>query len=381
MSGSVSEIRPGVWKIRVSCGFRADGRRRYLTRTIRGGKREAKAVCAELTIESNRLRLRAGDLDADTLAAWLALWMASRRAMVSAHTLETQARAIRLHIAPNIGAVKLRQLSGTGLSVFYADLIAGGLAPASVHAVHALLHTALKQAQRDGLIADNPTDFANLPKRRRMEAEVPSHDDIARVLAANAGRWEATAILVLLATGIRRGECVGLCWRDLDLEAGQMRVERNVQVIGGQLAVLPPKSEAGRRKVQIPETLVAHLKDYRRRQLECMMGEGVRPEDDIDFPSMRWGLQRPSTFGWAIKAAGARASILLSPHMLRHRFATDMLLGSVDVRIAQSRLGHAKAETTRNIYQHVIECAQQGATDIVSEVLGRVTSGTHSGHT
>jgi integrase len=325
--------------------------------------------------------LRAGDLEADTLAAWLDLWMASRRATVSAHTQETQARAVRLHIAPGIGAMKLRQLSGTGLSVFYADLVSGGLAAASVHAIHALLHTALKQAQRDGLIADNPADFASLPKRRRIEAEVPSHDDIARVLAANAGRWEATAILVLLATGARRGECVGLCWRDLDMDTGVLQIKRNVQVIRRELVLLPPKSEAGRRKGQIPFALVAHLKDYRRRQLERMVAEGVRPDDDIVFPSERWGLQRPSTFGFAIGAAGARTGVKLSPHMLRHRFATDMLLGSVDIRIAQNRLGHAKAETTRNVYQHVVEGAQQGATDIASEVLRRVTPGTHSGHT
>lgn len=263
----------------------------------------------------------------------------------------------------------MRQITGTVLTVFYSDLPLSGK---TVQVIHGILHSALRQAQRDGLIADNPADFCELPKVEDKQVAVPSHDDIARVLKVNSGRWEATAILMMVAAGLSRGEAVGLCWRDIDLDAGTLKVERNVQAFNGNIVVLPPKSKAGRRQVAIPAALVAHLKEYRQRQREDFMRRGFRPEDDILFPSRHGGLRKPSTFGAAIKAAGERAGASLSPHMLRHRFGTDMLMGNINPRIAQARLGHARIATTQQVYQHVIEDAQKEAADLAGEVVGKL---------
>jgi integrase len=135
---------------------------------------------------------------------------------------------------------------------------------------------------------------------------------------------------------------------------------------------LPQKSAAGLRTVGIPPELVAHLKDYRRRQREEVLRRGLCPGDDLLFPSKHGGLQKPSTFGWRIKAAGERAGAKLFPHMLGHRFGTDMLLGTVDPRIAQTHLGHARVSTTQAVYQYVIEDAQQAASEVASNVMSKV---------
>ena len=370
MRGTITR-RGESWLVRAFVGRTETGKQKFLHKTVRGSRPEAENELAKLLVEAQRLRDRHeySTPESDTLAAWLSLWLKSRRKRISEHTRVTYERAVRLHIMPTIGHYKLRQITGTTLTVFYSDL---PLAGKTVQVIHGILHSALRQAQRDGLIADNPADFCELPKVADKQVAVPSHDDIARVLEVNVGRWEATAILVMVAAGLRRGEAVGLCWRDIDFDQGTLRIERNVQTINRDIVVLPPKSRAGRRQVAIPAALVAHLKDYRRWQREEFMRRGIRSEDDICFPSRHGGLRKPSTFGAAIAAAGERARVHLTPHMLRHRFGTDMLKGRINPRIAQARLGHARVATTQQVYQHVIEDAQQDAADLAGEVLNRL---------
>lgn len=366
--GSVRETAPNVWRVRVTVGDKADGTRRTLSATVKGDRRAAERKRAELLIEADRLRDRPGKADADTYGAWLDVWLYARRKKITEHTRETYRRVIDRHIRPALGHLRPRALTGTLLTGFYADLADSGLSGSMINQVHAIVHGSLKQAQRDGLVADNAAGFADRPKSRPRPAPVPTHEEIAAVLAANADRWEAMAVLVMLGAGLRRGECIGLCWRDIDLDAGLLRVERTVEVFKREFHIGPPKSAASLRSVSLPGALVAHLRAYQRTQKKAQLRTGARPPDDLLFPTRRGGVMHPSSFGLAIKKAGQRAGVHLTPHMLRHRAATDLLEAGLSPKVAQHRLGHADVSVTLDVYQHVLKkSADQGA-----EAAGKV---------
>lgn len=382
MKGSISR-RGTAWRIHVHVGYTSAGKRKVLTRTVHGSKKEAESEMARMILEAERLRQRTGGPagDADTLGGWLGQWMQGRAVAVSPTTVATQARLIRLHIAPALGTVKLRGLTGAKLTAHYAALLENGLAPATVGGVHALLSTALKQAEREGLIADAPTRFAHVPKARAPEIQVPTHETIAKVLQARPGHWVTAAALLILSTGLRRGECIALRWEEIDLDAGMLRVRRNAQTVAGAVVVLEPKTAAGRRDVRLPDELTGHLRTYRLSQRRERLERGLRPLEELVFPNKRGQLQKPQTFSKAFEEAGHKVGVAFGPHLLRHRHATDLMQAGLGPRVAQERLGHARVTTTMELYQHVLETSQQKAAEVGGEVLRAVTIGLPKGPT
>jgi integrase len=154
------------------------------------------------------------------------------------------------------------------------DHLAGaGLASSSVRRVHAVLHAALEEAVRGDLILRNPAAHANKPKVRQEEIE-PLDTSQARAFldAARGDRYEALYVLCLMA-GLRQGEALGLRWSDIDLDAGTLRVNRQLQRVrrdgekSGRLVFAEPKN-ASRRTVGLPQRAVSALRSHRKRQLE-----------------------------------------------------------------------------------------------------------------
>ena len=159
----------------------------------------------------------------------------------------------------------------------YADLLrerpeGSGLAPSSVRRVHAVLHAALEEAVRGDLISRNPATHANKPKVRQEEIEPLDAQQAQTFLeAAKGDRYEALYVLCLMA-GLRQGEALGLKWPDIDLDAGTLRVNRQVQRIrrdgakSGKLVF--SEKNTSRRTVGLPQRAIETLRSHRKRQLE-----------------------------------------------------------------------------------------------------------------
>jgi integrase len=165
--------------------------------------------------------------------------------------------------------LKLSKLTAAHIQSLYAAKLRDGLKPSSVRYIHAVLHRALEQAVRFNLIPFNPAARVDTPKIRQEEITPLDAEQARRFLhAARGDRFEALYVLSL-TTGLRMGEALGLRWSDIDLDAGTLRVNRQVQRMrgGGGLVFSEPKN-ASRRTLELPQRAVEALKSHRKKQAE-----------------------------------------------------------------------------------------------------------------
>jgi integrase len=157
---------------------------------------------------------------------------------------------IRRHISPALGRIKLKNLNPAHVQSLYAAKLRDGLKPSSVRYIHAVLHRALEQAVRFNLIPSNPASKVDPPKVRQEEITPLDAEQARRFLGATKGdRFECLYILSLTC-GLRMGEALVLRWADIDLDAGTLRVNRQLQRMrrdgdkSGTLVFSEPKTPA-----------------------------------------------------------------------------------------------------------------------------------------
>jgi integrase len=168
---------------------------------------------------------------------------------------------------------KLSKLDTPNIQALYSAKLHDGLKPSSVRYIHAVLHRALSKAVELRLIARNPAASADPPKVRHEEITPLSMDQTRAFLdAARGHKYEALYVLYLTC-GLRMGESLGLKWSDINLDAGTLRVNRQLQRIreGGGLVFSEPKN-ASRRTIDLPQRALEALRLHSKRQAEVKRG-------------------------------------------------------------------------------------------------------------
>jgi integrase len=254
---------------------------------------------------------------------------------------------------------RLDSIHAADLTKLYADLLAGGsraggpLAPKTVRHVHTTLRKALSDAVAARHLSWNPAEAAKAPKvTPTKEPTTWSAEQVATFLEHLAGD-RLRALWVLAATsGLRRGELLGLRWSDI----GEVELSvRQVYVAYGKLHTFKePKTEASRRTIPLPPRAVAALKAHRKRQAAEKLAAGPAYEErDLVFADEIGDPLSPdmisASFRRLVKEAGLPR---LTPHGLRHSFATLGLDSGADVLDVAAMLGHSSPAITQAIYQH-----------------------------
>jgi integrase len=372
--GHLRQRQRGVWELVVDLGRDPlTRRRRQLSRTVRGTKRDAERELAALVGDvSDGRETNSNATLADVLARWLDLAAEN----LSPTTFDEYKRLVANRIEPVLGAVPVRRLTTRRLDAFYQALAReAGLAPASIRQVHAVIRRGLGQAVKWGWIRSNPAADASPPRLRRRELAPPAPADLRKLLAeAEAADRDFAVFLRLMATtGLRRGEACGLRWTDVDVEGEALVVQRAVVVVHGQgLFEKDTKTHASRRIALDHATLEA-LRRHREVMGERAAACGVDLADDAFVFSHTPDGSRPwrpenvtSTFTRVRDQAGFPQVRL---HDLRHMHATQLLAAGVPVRTVSGRLGHANAATTLNVYGHFLEASDRQAADVIGELL------------
>ncbi|MBO0793010.1 MAG: tyrosine-type recombinase/integrase family protein, partial [Ktedonobacteraceae bacterium] len=133
---------------------------------------------------------------------------------------------VRLHILPVLGRHKLQKLSPQHVQAFYTRKLQEGLSALTVISFHNLLHKALETAVKWNLVARNVCKATTPPRRKRFEVTPLTLGQIQRLLAVVEGHRFEALFKLALATGMRRGELLGLKWQDIDFERGMLQVRR-----------------------------------------------------------------------------------------------------------------------------------------------------------
>ena len=371
--GSISRRKNGAWRAEYVV-FTAEGRKR---KTIYGKTRAevAKRLAKALSDREDGLFF---DDEGLTVEGYLERWLKdSVRENVRPRTLSNYQLQVRRHIVPALGRIKLKSLSPAHVQGLYRQKLDSGLSSSSVRYIHAVLHRALKQALRWGLVPRNVADAVDIPKLVREEVRALSPEEARQLLetARDAGdRFEAIYVLAL-SCGLRRGELLGLKWTDLDLSPkATLRVARQLQRMrdGSGLKFTTPKSGKGR-AIRLPRRAVEALKAHRARQAEEKLKAGSLYQDEgliftteVGTPLEPSNIDRRS-FKPLLKKAGLPD---IRFHDLRHTCATTLLKMGQHPKFVQDLLGHANISLTLDTYSHVLPGMGDGLADAMDDALG-----------
>ena len=292
------------------------------------------------------------------------------RHRVAARSYDRYAGIVKGHLIPALGGVKLTSLRPDQVQRCYSKLIDAGLAPATVHKVHAVLHSALKHAMRMRQLSRNPSDDAALPKIRRREMTALSDKQVGKLLAAAKGTPVATPLLALVTLGMRRGELLGLTWPDVDSDEGRVSIRRTLEESSAGVTFKEPKTARGARTIALPQVTVEALREHRKAQCEARLrvGPGFNT-GDLVFPGADGEPWWPSNFACACRRVFDKAGIECRIHDLPHTHATMLLRQGVHPKVVQERLGHASIGITLDTYSHVMPGMQEEAAEKIDAGL------------
>lgn len=369
--GSISRRKGGGWMGQYVV-HTAEGRKR---RTVYGQTRAevAKKLAKALSQREDGLVFDAGNLK---VGEYLERWLKdSVEGNVRSRTLSNYQMQVRRHIVPALGSIKLKALSPAHVQGLYRQKLDSGLAPASVRYIHAVLHRALKQALRWGLVPRNVSEAVDLPKLVNEEVDALLPEEARAFLEAACGdRFEALYVAAV-TTGMRRGELLGLRWSDVTLDGtATLRVARQLQRMrdGSRLQFVPPKSGKGR-TIRLPLRTVEALKAHRARQAEEKLKAGSLYQDGgLVFATEIGTPLEPSNIDWRsfkplLKKAGLPD---MRFHDLRHTCATVLLTEGVNPKFVQELLGHADIGLTLGTYSHFLPSMGDQTANAMENALG-----------
>lgn len=374
--GSIRKRKDGRWEGRYTVGRDPKTGKQIFKNVLGKTQAEVKAKLEKAIQESRGLDIVKAQ--SYTVGQWLDVWFeyyAKVKVRPSSH--KTYQGYIKNHIKPRIGNVPLTKLTTLDLQVMYQELLAKGrvdriesqhqpkgLSAKTVRNLNQIISSAMKLAIQQKLISSNPADGCALPRIEHKEMKTLSLDQLAAFL--NEAKRTGTFALyyIDLATGLRRGELLGLKWQDIDLDSGVIHVRRQVGCINGKVQEAPLKTKNAYRNISIGADAVSILREKKKQ-------DGGRSA--YVFPSPTGGPMSPDSVLHMLHRVLERAGLPeLRFHDLRHTFATLALQNGVDIKTVSGMLGHFSAEFTLDTYAHVTTAAQRRAANTMGNVLSHI---------
>jgi integrase len=343
-------------------------------------KREAEAAEAELKAKRDGGILV--DASRDTVNDLLDRWYDTKRGTITTRTLASYEVAIRVHLKPMIGHVKLQELKHADIqSVVNRWRDAPRMGPKSIRACVSVLKQAYAQGLRERLVAINPVEGIQLPAvKRRKNLKVWTPGEVAAFLEISLDDPLSPAWHLFVLEGMRRSEALGLRWSDLNWrEDGRVSAHISQTVLADSSvkgrAVIEDrtKTAAGARTVLLTTETARMLRDHRDRQAFKRKQCGASWIDHDLIVSTSLGTPvNPSNVQRNQNRIMTTAGVpRLTTHDLRHTAATLMLLAGVPIKIVSEKLGHASVTITMDIYSHVLPDMQDQAADAMDAALAR----------
>ena len=362
------------YRFTVYLGKKPDGRqlRQYLTWRPPYGtpRRKADRLASEAYRAFRDRCLRCGELRENMRFSELCtLYFAHYApAQLKEVTIYNYVSAVRNHLLPAFGALRLRQITAPRLSRYFVTECP--LSPPSCRKLKSVLSGILNFAVSQGYLAENPCKNALCRRAPRQEAAVLTQSQAALLsayLRADASP-ESAVLFLLLHTGLRVGEALALQWQDVDFARGVLRICRTLSSAGSGCYLSEPKTRASIRCVCLSPEVLTALRAFRASMTAASV-PGV-PHDLIFRAKSGGFLRRESVRRYLYRAADALSFPRCPVHALRHTFASLMINSGVHLKAVSAILGHSSVSVTGDIYAHVFAEYQAAAASAVSLRLG-----------
>lgn len=341
-----------------------DGKRKYVTAKT---KEELEEKVFRLKLE---MRMGVDINDDTTVGELVQMWYdADVKPKVAGNTAATIRSTINQHVLPYLSMDRVRDVTPLKIKLVLNKATEKGLTVNTVRVVLRILRGAFALAEENGMILRSPVlqrYKAEGKALKKRDALTPEEE--AGLLEALKGTSAYLFVWLGLSTGARRGELLGLKWDCVDLDNAEITLRRNLIFQGFNQYELHEylKTEASTRVVPIPYDLVAALRaekavtksvfvlprsdgqPYRANNFEAMWGQVTR----------RSGSEKRED----ARAPFVRTHIHVTPHILRHTYATRCFEAGLDLKEVQHLLGHSSIQMTMEIYTHYCESVRRDET-------------------
>lgn len=275
------------------------------------------------------------------------------------------------HIVPTLGRKKLIELTTSDVDRLISRKIGQGLSVSTVRRVRSVLAQAIDQGMRWGWVNRNVATLARAPKSVRSEGRTLTVDEARLFLKHLEGHRLETLFTLMLMTGLRRGEALGLRWTDLDLKKGVLTVRRQLQREGDGLVTRDTKTQRSRRVVNLPSQMLAILMSHHQEQEAAHKALGPAWNDTgFIFTTAIGGPLDPRNLLRDFKKVCVEAGLGdWHLHELRHSAASLMLAQGVKLQVVSEVLGHSSIRMTADVYGHILDPDRESAAAAMADVI------------
>lgn len=362
--GSVCRRPDGRWQGSITIG--RDDRGRLIRKYFYGKTRKETSEKLNRAIEELRDNRFINKSDNPTVEQWCHEWLWSyKRNSVKQKTFDQYETILRTHIISDIGDIRLADLKTMHIQRIINKMYDSGLSHRTIEVMKIVMHAALKQAQRNKLVGENVCENVVLPRKQPKRIRVLNEDEQTKLIAALKDNYIGRGLLFALYTGMRRGEVLALKWSDYDKNEKTISITKALSRVrtynknGNKtmLTVTTPKTDTSIRTVPLIDKAVELLAEHKRKQKRYMELVGdYYTDNDLIFSSSRGDYLDPGNFNRKLNKTVKKIGIpRISPHVLRHSFATRGLEAEVSLKAMQELLGHSSITVTGDIYTHILK--------------------------
>ena len=360
---SIRQRDGGRWEGTIMIGYQSDGRRKYKTFYGRT-QAEVKKKMREFQVAKENGELSGMDYN---FSDWADIWYENHQDNIKPTTQESYKYTLRI-LKDHFGKRKLTEIKAMDIEQFLKKLRKDGKSDSSLAQCRGMLYQILNKAAANDLIIKNPVQYADKMRKGPPKRKESFNADEVRLLMEKLPEDKVGwSIRLMLATGMRTQELLGLEPRHIAKDGSTITIEQAVVRVKGSIAIGTPKSYDSYRTIPVPEMV-----QYCARLLRDTDKKFVW---EVGKPNMPCN---PSYFAHQFKAAveSVEGVRVLTPHCCRHTFVSMMQLLGVDLETIQNIAGHAEIDMTRH-YLHVQEPRRLDAAQRFSDAFSKKGRGVH----
>ncbi|MEH7524405.1 site-specific integrase, partial [Bacillus sp. JJ1503] len=292
-------------------------------------------------------------------------WLKEVKLDVAVSTYQNYISFDKCHINPRLGDFRIQKIEPIIIQKFIYDLVEETtLNPNTIKKIIDMLKGVFKKAVSLKLIKDNPVLVVTLPKRNNQEMKAWEIEQIEYFIQHSKKHRYYTAYLIALLTGMRKGEILGLRWKDIDFENKIVYI-RQIYDFNAKQFKVGAKTNAGVRSIHIPDVLIEQLKKERDIVIGHRLKQGQNFNDYDLVVCTRYGNPLDSaTLSKQLKTQAVKLGLpIIRFHDLRHTHVTMLIKQNVNVKVISERVGHTSIQITLDKYSHVLPSMQKLVAD------------------